>query len=204
LVRIAASRQVARQILPGMVVRIQESAPGIDIGIVASDEVSNLLRRDADIAIRNVRPQQSSLVIKKVGEMRVQAYASRGYLRRHGMPETMQDLLKHPLVGADRDPEFARAIEHSANTSGVDTATVRVAVRSDDYSTQFAAVRAGLGIGFSLSGLINRHDDLQVVEIGTSLPHVPFWLAVHREIRTAPAIRTVFDLLSELLKAELR
>lgn len=203
LVRIAASRQVALHILPTMLAGIQALAPDIDLGIVASDEISNLLRRDADIAIRNVRPEQASLIAKQVGEASIQAYATDSYLERHGKPATLLELFNHRLVGGDRDNVFARNIKQAAESCGVDAAMVHVAVRSDDYSTQFAAVKAGLGIGFSLSCMINRHDDLNVIRLGIPLPSVPFWLATHREIRSAPAIRTVFDALSEMLKEEL-
>jgi len=202
-VRVAASRQVALQILPMLIEKTQHKAPDIDIGIVASDEISNLLRRDADIAIRNIRPQQASLIAKKVSDTRVQAYASHNYLQRHGAPSTPAELLKHILVGGDRNTEFTQSIEAACKMSGTQPSDVRVAVRSDDYATQFASVKAGLGIGFSLSCLIKRHDDLQTIDFGGTLSNIPFWLAVHREIRTVPAIRTVFDSLSVLLKQEL-
>ena len=202
-VRIAAARQVALHLLPELVGRIQRRAPQVDVGIVASDEVSNLLRREADIAIRNVRPEQSSLIAKKVGEFRVRAFASRAYLDVHGTPDTVLELMEHPLVGADRAPEFHRGLEQAARRHGRDPAGIRVAVRSDDRATQFACVRAGLGIGFSLDGVIARHADLVALPMDPGLPTLPVWLTVHREIRTAPAIRQVFDELGASLKEAL-
>lgn len=202
-VRIAASRQVALQLLPELVGRIRARAPHIDIGIVASDALGNLLRREADIAIRNVRPVQSSLIARKVGEFRLRAYASRDYLARHGTPTSVPELLGHPLVGTDRDPEFDRGLERAARACGIDPGDVRTVVRSDDYPTLFAVVRAGLGIGFSPDRLIARHDDLVALTVDPGLPMLPVWLTVHREIRTAPAIREVFDELASSLKAML-
>ncbi len=202
-VRIAASRQVALQLLPDLVRRLQGQAPDVDIGIVASDGISNLLRREADIAIRNVRPEQSSLIAKRVGEFRVRAYASHAYLQRHGTPGDVSELLTHRLVGGDRDAEFHRGLERAVRRHGLEPADARVAVRSDDYATQFAAVRAGLGIGFSLDRLIERHEELVTLDIDPGLPTLPAWLTVHREIRTAPAIRLVYDELARFLKETL-
>lgn len=203
-VRIAASRQLALQILPSLIAQIQSRSPDIDIGIVASDDVSNLLRRDADIAIRNVRPDQLSLIAKRLGETQVKAYASNNYLKRHGSPSSLPELLGHRLVGGDRDNNFARSMEQAAQSIGASASDIRVAIRSDDYADQFAAVKEGLGIGFSLACFIERHNDLSELPLSLPLPTVPFWLVVHREIRTAPAIRVVFDTLSELLKEQLK
>lgn len=201
-VRIAASRQFALQKLPSLIAEVQSRSTDIDIGIVASDDVSNLLRRDADIAIRNIRPEQSSLIAKRMGETRVKAYASNQYLERFGIPSSINDLLNHRLVGGDRDTNFARSMEQAAQSCGAHVSDVRVAVRSDNYVDQFAAVKEGLGIGFSLGCFIEQHNDLSVLELNLPLPTVPFWLVVHREIRTAPAIRVVFDTLSELLEEQ--
>jgi len=201
-VRIAASGQFALQKLPSLIAEIQSRSVDIDIGIVSSDDVSNLLRRDADIAIRNVRPEQSSLIAKRLGETRVKAYATNQYLERFGTPNSVNDLLNHRLVGGDRDTNFARSMEQVAQSFGMPVSDIRVAVRSDNYVDQFAAVKEGLGIGFSLGCFIDQHEELKVLELNLPLPTVPFWLVVHREIRTAPAIRVVFDTLSELLEEQ--
>ena len=203
-VRVAASRQIALHLLPALVRDVLDATPELDVGIVASDDVSNLLRREADIAIRHVRPEQTSLVARKVGEMSVRAVASADYLERHGTPTSAAELLRHPLVGGDRDREFAVGIERAAAAVGMDPDDVRVAVRSDDRPVQLASVAAGLGIGFSLDRVVARHPDLVALDVATGLPTMPVWLAVHREIRTVPAIRRVYDALGEALGALLR
>jgi len=86
LVRIAASRVVAIHVLPDQILKIQQRLPHIDIAIVASDQTSNLLRRHADIALRHMRPEQSSLIARKLGESPIRACASVRYLERHGTP----------------------------------------------------------------------------------------------------------------------
>ncbi len=63
---------------------------------------------------------------------------------------------------------------------------------------------AGIGIGFSLDRLIERHDDLVALDIETGSPSLPVWLVVHREIRTVPSIRQVYDALGAALGSMLR
>ena len=94
-VRITTSEVAASYLLPGVLARLQQAEPGIALELVASNELTNLLRREADIAVRMVRPAQSSLVARKLGETRMVPCASPGYLERHGTPRTPDDLQQH-------------------------------------------------------------------------------------------------------------
>ena len=203
LVRISASVTLAQHLLPAMVGSLQAEAPDIDIAIVASDEVSNLLRRDADIAIRMVRPAQSSLVARRLGEFRIVPCASRRYLDRYGTPRSPADLVSHRMIGSDRDPAFHRQVAQFSAQIGIDPSQLRLSVRSDNFPTQFAAVRAGLGLGFATEYMIRSDPEVVALPFDPGLPRLPVWLVVHREIRANPRIRTVFDALARLLKAEL-
>ena len=203
LVRIASSRLAATWLLPDIVAALQVEAPRLDIAIVASDKVSNLLRRDADIAIRNVRPDQASLIARKIGESAVVACASPRYLERNGRPESLADVLRHRLVAPDDDPYFRARLEAAAASTGTDPRTVRLALRCDDFSTRLAAVRAGLGIGFLSSHVVRRAPDVAILPIALGVPPLPSWLVVHREIRTVPRIRLVYDWLLAALKERL-
>ncbi|RWE74328.1 MAG: LysR family transcriptional regulator, partial [Mesorhizobium sp.] len=107
-VRIAASEVVAAFVLPDMMARLGEEEPGIEVEIVASNQVENLLRRDADIAIRMVRPAQNELVARKVTDIPLCLCAASVYLDRRGRPEKPADLADHALVGFDRSDEIIR------------------------------------------------------------------------------------------------
>ena len=79
-VRITASVPVAVQLLPPILAQMRLALPDIQVELVSSNQVSNLLRREADIAVRMVRPDQGTLVAKKIGSVGVGAYAHRSYL----------------------------------------------------------------------------------------------------------------------------
>lgn len=203
LVRVSASVTLAQHLLPAMVGSVQAEAPDIDIAIVASDDLTNLLRRDADIAIRMVRPEQTSLIARRLGEFRILPCASRHYLDRFGVPRKLADLVSHRMVGSDRDPAFHRQMAQFALQLGIEPSQLRVSVRSDSFPTQFAAMRAGLGLGFATEYMIRNDPEVVALPFEMGLPRLPVWLVVHREIRANPRIRTVFDALARLLKAEL-
>lgn len=195
-VRITASVPVAVQLLPPVLARMRLALPDIQVELVSSNQVSNLLRREADIAIRMVRPEQGTLVAKKIGNVVVGAYAHRAYLARHGAIRQPTDLLRHTLIGNDTDTSIQRGFQALGYPVGPEA----FALRTDDFIVQWQAVRAGFGIGFVADYMARTEPDvLRVLQGLLPIPDLPMWLAVHREIRTNKRIRAVYDFLAEAL-----
>ena len=198
-VRITASQPVACVLLPPVLAQLRLALPDIQVELVASNEVSNLLRREADIALRMVQPAQSTLVAKRIGKVTLGAYAHRDYLRRRGVPRQPQDLLDHDLVGQDRNEDILRG----SAAMGLPLHKESFVLRTDDLMAYCSAVRAGLGIGF-ISDYQGRSDtQVQAVLPMLKIPPLPVWLTVHREIRTSPRIRAVYDFLAEAVPSAL-
>ena len=192
-VRISASTPVAVQLLPPILARMRQVLPEIQVELVASNAVSNLLRREADIGVRMVRPEQGSLVAKKIGEVVVGAFAHRAYLARHGPIRAPLDLVRHELIGSDTDSAILDGFRALANEASREL----FAFRTDDLIVQWQAVRAGLGIGFVASYMARSDPDIvQVLPGVLQIAPLPMWLVVHREIRTNPIIRAVYDFLA--------
>ena len=195
-VRITASVPVAVQLMPPLLAKLRQALPEIQIELISSNQVSNLLRREADIAVRMVRPDQTSLVARKIGQVGLGAYAHRTYLARRGMPRQPTDLLQHELIGSDADP----AILQGFQAMGYPATRESFAFRSDDFIVQWQAVRAGLGVGFCADYMARTDPDVLPVLPGLlKIPPLPVWLTVHREIRTNRRIRAVYDFLAEAL-----
>ncbi len=195
-VRITASVPVAVHLLPPILAALRQTLPEIQIELVSSNQVSNLLRREADIAVRMVRPDQSSLIARKIGTVSLGAYAHGSYLARRAPLRQATDLLQHELIGSDTDPAILRGFE----AMGYPVRRDAFAFRSDDFIVQWQAVRAGLGIGFVAD--YRARTDADVVRVLPGLlkiPPLPMWLAVHREIRSSQRIRAVFDFLADAL-----
>lgn len=195
-VRITASVPVAVYLLPPLLARMRRALPDIQIELVSSNQVSNLLRREADIAVRMVRPEQGSLVAKKIGTVGVGAYAHRDYLARRSPIRTPAELLEHELIGSDADPSILRGFA----AMGYPVTPAAFALRTDDLIVQWQAVRAALGVGFIADYLAATEPDVvPVLQQELPIPALPMWLAVHREIRTNRRIRAVYDFLAEAL-----
>ena len=191
-VRVSASQVVAVHLLPGLLGALRRQMPGVTVDIVASNRMSNLLRREADIAIRMARPQQASLLARRIGRVDIGIYASAEYLSRRPSPRTAQDLLRHELIGFDQDEQIIRGLQ------GVGVAVTRESfqVRSDDHLVHWQCLLAGLGIGFAATWLAEREPGLCRLLPDLPIPALPVWLAVHREIRSSVRVRAVFDFLA--------
>lgn len=192
-VRISASQPVACHVLPPVLAQMRQVLPEVQVELVASNAVSNLLRREADIALRMVRPDQTDLVTKRIGAVGVTACAHRDYLRRRGTPRQPLDLLQHELVGNDRGADIVRGFAAMGQT----VTPAQFAFRTDDLIAYWQAVRAGLGIGFVATYLLREDSEVLPLLPTLKLPALPMWLTVHREIRTSARIRAVYDFLAQ-------
>lgn len=194
-VRVTASQPVACVLLPPVLAQMREALPDVQVELVVSNAVSNLLQREADIAIRMVRPDQSSLIARRIGQVAIGTYAHRDYLRRHGTPHQPADLMAHDLIGNDRQTDILRGFAGM----GQPMTREQFVLRTDDLVAYEAAVRAGVGIGFLARYVARQSPELVPLLPMLPIPPLPMWLAVHREIRSSPRIRAVWDFLSTAL-----
>jgi len=194
-VRLTTSQVAASYLLPPVLAALQREEPAIRIELVVSNQLSNLLRREADIAVRMVRPAQGSVVARKVGELPIVACAHEDYLQRAGTPRQPPELLQHRLIGYDRDETIVRGFAKR----GLPIAREQFSIRTDDQVAYGRLVAAGAGIGFVAR--YNLRDLPGVVEVlpALQIPALPCWLAVHREIRGSRLVRRVYDFLATTL-----
>ena len=194
-VRITASDIVANYLLPPILVALKDAEPGIDIELAPSNAVANLLARDADIAIRMTRPVQNDLIAVKLNELAMGVYAHEGYLARTGVPETVEDLAGHRLVGYDRD----MLILNGMKALGIEGDRSLFTFRTDDQVAYWELVKAGAGVGFGARWLGRQTPELRRILPGLNIPALPMWLASHEELRTSLKIRRVMDFLREAI-----
>ncbi len=195
-VRISANEVLGIYALPKCLAQVREEHPEIEFELVASNDVSKLLQRDADIAIRMFRPTQNDLVARKLSELPLGFYAHKDYLARHGTPEQFADLKRFGLIGYDRDASFIRA----AASFGETFVRSDFTFRTDSILAQFEAVRAGMGIGVLHCELARNWHELERVLPDLPIPPVEVWIACHMDVRYNRRVRLVMDALSRSLK----
>ena len=198
-IRLSASQPVACVLLPPLLARMRLALPEVQVELVVSNEVSNLLRREADIALRMVQPDQATLIAKRIGRVTLGAYAHRDYLRRRGTPRQPAELATHDLIGQDQSGAMLQGFA----AFGLPLQREHFALRTDDLIAYCEAVRAGLGVGFIADYLARTDSALVPLLPMLKMPSIPMWLAVHREIRTSRRIREVYDFLSDAVPAAL-
>jgi DNA-binding transcriptional LysR family regulator len=198
-VRITTSHVAACYLLLPVLARLRAAEPGIQVELTASNAIANLLRREADIAVRMARPQQQSLVARKVADLPIVAAAHEDYLRRAGTPQRPEDLLQHSLIGYDRDDSIRRGFA----ALGVKLPVEAFALRTDDQVAYGRLVAAGAGIGFVAAYNLRHWPGVVPLLPMLRIPPMPCWLAVHREIRGSALIRRVMDVLAAELPAAL-
>jgi DNA-binding transcriptional LysR family regulator len=191
-VRITASEVIGAEVLPSILARFRELHPALTLELVLTNRNEDLLRGDADIAVRMMRPTQDALIAKRIGKIDVALYAHRRYLKAHGLPGLRDDLAGHALIGFDRDPAFARLLDFL----GAQLSRNAFSFRSDSHLAQLAALRAGFGIGISQLGIARRDKNLIPVLHSDLMFPMDMWLAMHRDLRTSRRVRLVFDYLA--------
>ena len=192
VVRLSASEVIGGAVLPGILRDIRANHPGLVFEIVLSNVASDLLRREADIAIRMIRPTQKALVARRVGEIWLGLHAHPSYLERFGMPATLDDLAGHALIGFDRDVASGDLVR----AGGWDARREMFAFRLDNQLAQLAVIRAGCGIGICQIGLARRAPELVPVLDDAFLHPMETWITMHEDLRGDRRMRVVFDRLA--------
>lgn len=197
VVRVTTSVIFAVELLPALMAPLLEQHAQLQIELTASDELRNLLRREADVAVRFVRPTQAEVVAMRVGELPIGLFAHRSYLERHGVPRRTSALADHTIVSSEDPQLFVQA----AARQGVAIAAESVRLRCDSLLAQIAALRAGVGIGACQVWLAERHPELVRVLPRLVVGQLPVWVAAHDDLHRSRRIRTVFDHLVQQLRA---
>ena len=196
-VRVSASEVIGAEVLPPILARLREDHPALEIELVLSNAVDNLLRRDADIAVMMVEPIQEALVVKRVGSVALGLHAHQNYLARAGAPRDVKDLTAHSLIGFDREtPAIRSMLQRAPALDGL-----RFTLRTDSDIARLMAIKAGFGIGICQAALARRDPGLERVLPDAFALELGVWLAIHENLRSTPRCRAVFDGLAAGLKA---
>ena len=192
-VLISATDLMATHFLPPILKTLRTTAPDLQIEIIATNEVSDLRRREADIAIRHGRPKDETLFAKRLRDTKAHLFASKEYLDEVGRPETLADLEKLKFVGVDQ-PEQRLGLLASR---GVNLTTANFNFSTSSATLTLELVRQGFGIGILPIEIGKAYPELENPSSAFEPIGIETWLVAHRELKTILRIRVVFDLLAE-------
>jgi DNA-binding transcriptional LysR family regulator len=192
VVRITASEIIGAEVLPAILADHLRAHPGITAEQVLSNRAEDLLRGEADIAVRMVRPAQEALVARRIGDVHLGLYAHRRYLEGRTAPQSLEDVEAHTVVGFDHGTPFLRDL-----IARLPITREQFRYRADSDLAQLAAIRAGVGIGFIQHPIARRDPDLIPLLAGQMAFSLPIWVVMHEDLRASRRMRLTFDALAE-------
>ena len=199
-VRLTASEIVGGEVLPEILAQFCDRHRGIVPELVLDNRTLDLVRRDADVAVRMARPTQGSLIARRIGTVRIGLFAHRRYVERHGLPATIDEIAQHRLVGYDRDDHSYRSVGEKPRYLSRE----QFGFRCDSDIAQLAAIRAGIGIGGAQLPLAARSRDLIPVLPRLVAFKLEMWVAMHESLKSTRRVRLLFDHLCDRLGAYVR
>lgn len=197
-VSISATDSYAAHWLPDALARIRKEAPDIDVELVVTDRFVDLAGREADIAIRHVRPHEQHLVARLLRKSSAFLYASSGYLDSIGRPHSLDELCRAAFVGFAPLDRFQGGLA----AIGLVPERSRFKVVTDSGVVMCELIRRGFGIGVLASEIGDAIPGIERVPVEIAPIQFPVWLVTHRELYTSRRIRTVYDVLADALSAK--
>lgn len=193
-VLISASNTISAYILPPVIHRLRQKEPGIQIEIVSTNALSDLRKREADIALRNVEPTHPELFFKKLKQTNAYLYATPGYLKKIGPVQRVSDLQKAAFLGFANNHVYIEGLK----TIGIEADPKNFHIFSDDHIFQWEMVKQGAGIGVMLEEVGEKEKSVRRVLEKIPPLKVDNYVVAHREVKTNRRIRIVFDFLAEV------
>ncbi|WP_338664652.1 LysR family transcriptional regulator [Pararoseomonas sp. SCSIO 73927] len=194
-VRLATSENLATDLIIPALPAFRDRYPGICLEIVTSTVAAELGRREADIALRVVRPTRGNLKVRRVGHMTYSVYGSRDYVEKHPVIEGEPLGGRHFIAWDDSHAYMPAAAWLSREHPGC-----KIALVTSSLPTQIAAVRAGLGLAVIPDFLAVEDDFVRLIP-PDQMFSAEVWLVTHADLVASARVRAVSDFLADQVMA---
>lgn len=193
-VRVATTDSLAEHFVVPALAGVRKRHPHVSLAVQIAWASVNLLRGEADVAVRLVKPSHPRLVSKKVGDFALRAYAARSYLFARGMPTN--ELRGHDVLA------YTEAAGSQLHIAGLDASDARVALASNNGTALLRAARAGMGVA-ELPSYVGDADDLLERVCIAHERRYSVYVVTHDQRRRARSVRLVSDAIAAAFRAKL-
>ena len=191
-IRLTACEMISGHILPSILSELRQTHPEIQIELVATDYIVNVLEREADIAIRHTKPKQVELISKKLGNAKMGLFAHVDYLQRLHDQAGSDKPLKYDWIGLDQSNLWINAFQKTKKH--VDRNFF--SFRCDNIMVGWQAALSGLGVVPAFKSIAKKWPEMQQIKTESPVESLPIWLVAHRELWDNPRMRVTFDALT--------
>ncbi len=164
-VRLSVPSGYGQLVMSDWLIRFKRLYPGIVLDVMFENRVEDLLRDEVDIAVRVMHEPPQNLVARDMGPVKYIACASAHWAAQHGMPETLEDLARAPLITATvvgRQLRLAAYLKEERHEVLLEPSII-----SENFLFLRQAILAGLGVGIVPDYVV--HDDMRAGLVATSL-----------------------------------
>jgi len=199
-VRISVTDGLGSFWLTPNLVGFQQAYPQIGLEMMSQNHFVDLSKREADIAIRMTAPQESGLVVRKVGTVHFHVFAAPTYIDQYGEPQSWVDLQGHKLV------DYSGYRESKALSLWQETVKnhQQVVFQTNSAMSFVSALRAGMGMGMLPRFYRHAVSDLIELSLPTDVFEMPIYLVTHEETRQTARIQAVKDYIEGLFDRDRR
>lgn len=197
VVRVAVAETHAYHVIPTILMPLLDAHPELEIELSVSNQSDNLLRRDADIAVRFFRPSQDDIIAIKVGDTSLGMYAHENYIKRHGEPTELELTGGHIFSGNDREPLPKTGVLHGAPPKQ----PIRFRFRTDFVLAREASAMAGHTMSMMFVDIAKTKPQLKRVLADRINLKQEVWLCAHEELKRSTRMRLVWEQLEVSLRA---
>lgn len=190
-VRISATEMYGAKVLPAFVAKLRETHPGIVVDVVATNALSDLRQREADIAVRNTDPKDPDMIARRLFDEEGGLFATPELIRKLGPFRTVEDLRHAPFIGFVSNAGVAAELQKRQ----VPVTEDNFVAGSENHLVHWEMTCAGVGIGLNARDIGLMDDRVRPILPSQVSFEFPVWLVAPRELRTNPRVRLVFDAL---------
>ncbi|OUS16287.1 LysR family transcriptional regulator [Rhodospirillales bacterium 47_12_T64] len=170
--------------------------PDVDVQLILSDKELDLSMREADVAVRLHPPRQADLIQRHLITAQMHIYASVSYIKKYGMPVSVEEISDHRLVvyGDDARPPLPDI--NWLLRVGMEGGTPRrAAMTINNVYAIMKAVRSGAGLGALPDFMTQESNDLVQVLPEVEGPQFDAYFAYAEEMRSSKRISIFRDFL---------
>lgn len=193
-VRLATAENLATTLILPELPKLTTKHPALTVEIVTDIATVNLHRRDADLALRMVRPERGNVTLQRVGTLGYGLYGAPDYLERYSATPDAANYDQHAFVA------WGEGQSHLPSAQWVERIlqSRAPAVTTTSLSTQIAAVKAGLGLA-ALPHFLAREAGLVSIDTDLGLDQA-IYLVVQSDLTQALRVRVVAQFLRDIIQ----